>query len=81
MSDIAAGDIVRHGPTGEEWYVLGVQRESDRLCPAGWPHSIGKLSDCTLTKRGKGITDAERASRGKMFPGYAWDKEEHDAGV
>ena len=43
---IDTGDIVRHGPTGEEWTVAMV--EGDRLSWCGWPEGSANLSDCTL---------------------------------
>lgn len=72
---IKAGDVVLHHPTGEQWYVLGVKADADRICPAGWPASIGKLSDCTLVRSGSGISTEERNSRAAMFPGYSWDED------
>jgi hypothetical protein len=52
---IEMADVVRHGPSGEEWLVC---RVSDRhLWPAGWPESRADLSDCTLVSK---ATDADR---------------------
>lgn len=33
-----------HIPSGEDWLILGVD-EKGRVCAAGWPPTIGKLSD------------------------------------
>lgn len=46
---IDTGDIVHHGPSGEDWIVAYVQ--GDTLCPCGWPETLAKLADCTLTRK------------------------------
>lgn len=45
-----AGDVVAHGPSGEEW-VLACDEEAGRVCPAGWPNSMADARDCTLVER------------------------------
>src|SRR5690606_35912274 len=35
----------KHIPTGEMWWIIGIDLVGDRVCAAGWPPSIGKLSD------------------------------------
>lgn len=47
--DFERGDIVRHGPTGEEWVLKRVHK--DRVEPAGWPACQALASDCTLVER------------------------------
>jgi len=71
-SEIQAGDTVRHGPTGEEWFLLGVNKEKNRVCVAGWPPTMADLSDCTLTEKGNGITEEEKQYRSNKF-GPNWD--------
>lgn len=46
---IDTGDVVRHGPTGEQWevaYVCG-----DRLAWVGWPEGEASLEHCTLERK------------------------------
>lgn len=44
-----AGDTVRHGPTGETWY-LARDEEDGYVYPGGWPASRAKASDCTIIR-------------------------------
>lgn len=71
---IQAGDSVKHGPTGETWFVLGVDGRGGKVCVAGWPPTIAELADCTLVEAGNGITDREREYRDAHF-GRGWDDE------
>lgn len=71
---IKAGSTVKYRPTGEEWFILGVNRERDRVCVAGWPPSEAMLSDCELIEEGNGITKKEREYRDREF-GPNWDGE------
>lgn len=71
---IQAGDHIKHGPSGENWFILGVWTPNGRVCVAGWPATMAQLSDCTLVKKGKGINLKERAYRNQTF-GSAWDDE------
>jgi len=48
-SNIDTGDIVHHGPTGEDWVVARVQGEHLAWC--GWPQGWADLKDCTLVKK------------------------------
>ncbi len=75
MSDeqIHAGDTVHHKPTGERWYVLGVNHKTGKLCVGGWPYTVANISDCSLEEHRNGITDLERISRTRMF-GTGWDE-------
>ena len=71
---IEAGDGVKHFPTGESWFILGVNQKRDQVCAAGWPPSIGKLSECVLEEKGTGITGKEREYRDERF-GSGWDRD------
>lgn len=46
---IDTGDVVRHGPTGEEWLVAYV--DGQHLAWCGWPSGHALVSDCTLVKK------------------------------
>lgn len=37
----------KHIPSGEEWCLLGIDLKGDRVCAAGYPPTMAKLSDCT----------------------------------
>lgn len=47
---IRCGDIVKHGPTGEEWLVAWADPETGDLAWCGWPNGIARISDCTLVE-------------------------------
>ncbi len=70
--EIEEGDSVFNRTTGETWFVLGVNRERDQMCMAGWPPAIFPLSDCKLAEKGTGITSTERSYRDRQF-GSWWD--------
>lgn len=58
---IHAGDTVLHRPSGENWFVCGVNYEQGCLIPCGYPFpSIGNIADCKLLERGKGQTKEMR---------------------
>lgn len=63
--------FAKHLPTGEDWYILGIDVKGDRVCVAGWPATIGKLSDCENFELNKPLTDEELAHRGRKF-GQNW---------
>jgi hypothetical protein len=42
-----AGDIVHHGPSGEDW-VLAIDEENGRVQACGWPESMAEAKDCKL---------------------------------
>lgn len=46
---IDTGDVVKHGPTGEEWLVAYV--DGDYLAWCGWPSGLALVSDCTLARK------------------------------
>lgn len=60
-----------HRPTGECWRILGIDLTGGRVCAAGWPPSIGKLSDCRDFRRKEKLTDKELNHRKKEF-GHNW---------
>lgn len=71
---IEAGDTVKHGPSGETWFLLGVNSKRGKVCVAGWPATVAELSDCTLALKGSGIDNDEKLYRHKEFGG-GWDDE------
>jgi hypothetical protein len=71
---LQAGDAARHGPSGETWYILGVDSLRGKVCVAGWPATMAELADCTLIEKGKGITLYEHRYRRTTFGG-GWDGE------
>jgi hypothetical protein len=42
------GDVVKHGPTGEEWLVAYC--DGDDLAWCGWPDGLARTADCTLVR-------------------------------
>ena len=49
---IQPNDIVKHIPTDEEWVVCGVDLESGKLIPCGYPFpSIANISDCEIIEK------------------------------
>lgn len=73
MNEIKAGSSVSHKPTKETWFVLGVNRQKNQVCVAGWPPTIAKLSDCELANIGNGINQQEKEYRDKEF-GMDWEE-------
>ena len=61
---LVAGDIVRHGPTCEEW-VLACDEERGEVMPCGWPMCIAKAKDCSL------VTAATEEARAAMLKTWA----------
>ena len=72
IQKIEAGDTVHHAPCDENWYVLGVNYTTGRLCVGGWPHTIAEIADCTVVEKGTGITEEEVRGRQRMFGG-GWE--------
>jgi len=70
--DIEAGDSVRHYPSGEEWFLLGVNKRAGEVCVAGWPASRAKLEHCALIQKGDGLSQQELDHRRDAF-GSNWD--------
>ncbi len=61
----------KHLPTGEHWYILGIDVQGDRVCAGGWPPTIGKLSHCVDFEANKPLTESELNHRNKEF-GQNW---------
>lgn len=61
-----------HKPTGEDWLILGIDRDGDRVCAAGWPPTIAKLSDCENVMIARPMTVQELRHREMQF-GNNWD--------
>lgn len=72
----------KHIPSGEEWLLLGIDVKGNRVCAAGWPQTIGKLSDCADIKKLRPMTVEEYKHRCTYF-GMSWDEigPEHPAQV
>lgn len=63
--------FAKHLPSGEDWYILGIDINGNQVCVAGWPASIGKLSDCENIEVNKPLTEKEIEYRVKTF-GHNW---------
>lgn len=63
--------FAKHRPTGEEWYILGISTKYDRVCAAGYPPSMARLSDCIDFEINKPLTEDEIKHRDKHF-GQNW---------
>lgn len=59
-----AGDVVKHGPTGETWVLAYADHERGEVSACGWPESIARIGDCEL------ITAASDAEHEAML--HAW---------
>lgn len=66
-----------HKPTGERWLILGIDTKGDRVCVAGWPPTIAKLSDCENVQELRRMTVEEHHYRRNHF-GYGWDTKRGD---
>jgi hypothetical protein len=44
-----AGDVVKHGPSGETW-TLATDEENGDVQWMGWPEGWAKAKDCTLVE-------------------------------
>jgi hypothetical protein len=64
--------IATHIPSGESWFVLGIDVKGDRVCAAGWPPSTGKLSDCKDIEVNTPMNKGQIDYREKQF-GTNWD--------
>jgi hypothetical protein len=60
-----------HKPTEEEWLILGIDVKGDRVCAAGYPASIAKLSDCENFEINKPLEQSQIAYRDRVF-GLNW---------
>ena len=74
MNKIEQGDTVLHKPSGESWFVLGVNYGINKVCIAGYPSTIANLSDCELEEKSNGVlNEQEILHRSKQF-GDNWDE-------
>jgi hypothetical protein len=62
----------KHGPTGEEWHLIGVSQSRNAVCCAGWPPTMANLSDCTDLELAGVLTEQELTYRTNQF-GTDWD--------
>lgn len=60
-----------HVPSGESWVILGVSPKNNRVCAAGWPPTMAKLSDCKDFEEQGDLTLEERIYREDKF-GSDW---------
>lgn len=60
-----------HVPSGEDWHIIGIDPLNDRVCVAGWPHTIANLSDMRRMKKFAPLTQEEIHHRSKRF-GTNW---------
>lgn len=70
---IQPNDTVKHIPSGETWVVCGVNYDTGKLIPCGYPFpSIANISDCELAeKRTEPQTEEQiRALRGRGFDSF-----------
>lgn len=62
-----------HMPTGEEWYLLGIDLTHNLVCAAGYPPSQARLSDFSLIIKEKPITQEELSYRNSEFQSGRWN--------
>lgn len=60
-----------HIPTNEDWHILGVDIKNGKVCAAGWPPSIAKISDCKDFEKTNELTGKELDYRNFQF-GHNW---------
>ena len=63
--------FAQHIPTGENWYIVGIDVKGNRVCAGGWPPSIGKLSDCKNFEKNLPLDESELKYRERKF-GLNW---------
>jgi hypothetical protein len=63
--------FAKHIPSGEDWYIIGIDFKSGEVCAAGWPPSIGKLSDCKDFEINLPLDESELNHRRRKF-GVRW---------
>lgn len=69
---VRAGCEAIHKPTGEAWFVLGVNRHFNKCCIAGYPPTIADLSDMVLTEFVRELDENELDYRKRKF-GTNWE--------
>lgn len=60
-----------HIPTGEDWFIIGIDVKGNRVCAAGFPPSIGKLRDCVSITPFRPLTEEELKYRKNNY-GDSW---------
>jgi hypothetical protein len=68
-----AGDVVKHGPSGETW-TLATDEENGEVQWCGWPEGWAKAADCTL------VEEATDAGRRKMLEDWGSKPHRRDDG-
>jgi hypothetical protein len=48
---IEIGDVVEHGPSGEEWTVCYADYKTGKLAWFGWPDGLADIANCTLIRK------------------------------
>ena len=61
----------QHYPSRESWVILGISKDFEKVCVAGWPPTIANAEDCELWEIGRDLTDEELKYREKEF-GSGW---------
>ena len=62
---------VKHVPSGEEWHILGVSKNGQEACAAGYPPSIGEVADMTSWSEAGMISKEAKEYRDRTF-GERW---------
>ena len=60
-----------HVPSGEEWHIIGISPWTNRVCAAGWPPTVGRLSDLKNIEEYEDLTEEEKYYRNDKF-GNDW---------
>jgi hypothetical protein len=60
-----------HVPTMEDWVILGISKDRERVCCAGWPPSIADMADCINFEYSDELSQEEINYRTKEF-GNSW---------
>lgn len=56
-----------HVPTGEEWWIIGVDVGFNKICAAGWPPTMADLSDMKDMTYKRPLNDEELEYRRRRF--------------
>ncbi len=62
----------KHELSGEQWVVIGISYDYKEVCAAGWPPSIGELSDCSNWEMAGLLSEEEIEYRNKQFGISNW---------
>ena len=74
MKDLKLNHVhyMKHKPSGEEWYIVGIRIDEKEVCAAGWPPSIAKMEDMEVIQLNvQPLTDNAMKHRKKQF-GTNW---------